>query len=60
MTDEAQLPDYLIEVVARETYEKQRLTPIPWEDASKADQQGAREAAKLILRARAAQTDIKR
>ncbi|MEM7270605.1 MAG: hypothetical protein AAF401_15305 [Pseudomonadota bacterium] len=60
MTEPAPLPDYLVEAVARRTYEEQRLTPIPWEDAEEAERQGAMEAAKLILSAKAAQTDIKR
>ena len=53
------LPDYLVEVVAREHYAKDVRTT-PWEDASEAERTGAREAARLILRARAAQSDIPR
>ena len=53
------LPDYLIEVVAKEHYERDRPS-VSWDDASEVEKNGAREAAKLILRARAAQSDIKR
>lgn len=53
------LPDYLIEVVAKEHYERDRPS-VSWEDAPAVNKNGAREAAKLILRARAAQSDIKR
>ncbi|MGB0412509.1 MAG: hypothetical protein ACPGFA_13045 [Pikeienuella sp.] len=53
------LPDYLVEVVAKEHYERDRPT-IPWREATDIVRNGCREAAKVILRARAAQSDIKR
>ena len=54
------LPDYLVEVVARETYERDRVSPATWEDLENAAREGYRETARMILRARAAQSDIKR
>jgi hypothetical protein len=53
------LPDYLVEVVAKEHYERDRPS-VTWEDAPAVEKNGCRKAAKMILRARAAQSDIKR
>ena len=53
------LPDYLVEVVAKEQFERGH-SPTSWDNAREVEKNGAREAAKLILRARAAQSDIKR
>jgi len=54
-------PDYLVEVVARQLYEQENPPGAApsWEDAAEVSRQGARETARLILAARAAQSDIK-
>ena len=53
-------PDYLVDVVARETFEKDGLKDVAWADLPAVDKAGWLETAKVILAARAAQTDIKR
>lgn len=53
------LPDYLVEVVARERLEEDR-PGLRWDDLDAADRAGYLEAARLILLSRAAQSDIKR
>jgi len=57
-----ELPDYLIEVVARQVYAEQYpLNSYPdWEDADATTKSGCREIAKVQLRAKAAQQDIQR
>lgn len=60
MTQTPPLPDYLVEVVARETFERERVEATTWEALSDVAKEGYRETARMILRARAAQSDIKR
>ena len=60
MDPDSDLPDYLVEVVARQAYEADRISPVAWEDADEVTRKGFLETARTILRARAAQTDIKR
>ena len=55
-----ELPEYLMEVVARQVYEREHRGAPPWEQADPIARAGCRETARVILRARQAQTDIKR
>ena len=57
-----ELPDYLVEVVARQIYTEQyppSSYPL-WEDADEVVRTGCEEIARMTLRAKAAQQDIKR
>ena len=57
-----ELPDYLVEVVARQIYTEQyppSSYPV-WEDADVTTKAGCKEMAVLQLRAKAAQQDIPR
>ncbi|MEL6793882.1 MAG: hypothetical protein AAFP78_10530 [Pseudomonadota bacterium] len=57
---EDRYPDYLVDVVAREAFEKDGLNGVSWANLPAVDKAGWLETAKVILAARAAQTDIKR
>ena len=59
MADDHGLPDYLINVVAREAFEKEVGGGV-WDDLDDIAKAGWRETAVMILKARAAQSDIKR
>ena len=57
-----ELPDYLVEVVARKVYAEQYLPnsyPL-WDDADEVTRQGCIEIAKMQLLAKNAQQDIPR
>lgn len=57
-----ELPDYLVDVVARQIYAEQyppNSYPL-WEDADNVTKKGCIEMAKMQLRAKAMQTDIPR
>lgn len=54
------LPDYLVEVVARERFQAERGGGARWDDLDAAARAGYLEAARMILLARNAQSDIKR
>lgn len=57
-----ELPDYLVEVVARQIYSEQYpVSSYPlWEDADEVIKRGCEEVARVQLQAKANQTDIKR
>jgi len=57
-----ELPDYLVEVVARQIYGEQyppNSYPL-WEDAEEVTKNGCKEMAKMQLHAKASQQDIQR
>jgi len=57
-----ELPDYLVEVVARQIYAEQyppSSYPL-WEDADPVTRKGCEEIARVQLQAKAMQSDIKR
>lgn len=53
-------PGYLVDVVAREAHQKDRGEPRDWDALDAAAKAGYMETARLILRARSVQSDIKR
>jgi len=57
-----ELPDYLVEVVARQIYAEQyppSSYPL-WEDADPVTRKGCEEIARVQLKAKVMQSDIKR
>ena len=59
MTGPVEPPAYPIEVVAREAMARDMPSGTRWEDLSETERAGFEEAARMILPARGAQSDIK-
>ena len=60
MIDDAPLPAYLVEVVARERLREDSAETRQWDDLDDTARAGYLETARMILKARGAQTDIRR
>lgn len=60
MVNADELPDYLVETVARERFAKEATGGARWEDLDASARAGFLEVARMILLARSAQSDIKR
>ena len=60
MDPDATSPDYLDGVMARETFERERVEKKTSEQPTVAERGGYRKIARAILRARAARSDIQR
>ena len=60
VTAAGNLPDYLVEVVAKEAWLRDRVELTEWDDLDEATRRGYRETARVVLLSRAGQTDIKR
>ena len=60
MDPDATSPDFLVGVMARETFERDRVEKKTSEQPTVAERGGHREIARAILRARAARSDIQR
>lgn len=59
MIQPADLPDYLVDVVAREVFERDH-GGTRWEDADEMTRKSCEEVARMILVARVTQSAIKR